>query len=210
MLKVKDWDRFQHFKDRKPLWIKLYRDLLNDIQWHELSGDDAKTLVMLWLISSENDGELPSIKELAFRFRMQEKPIKTTISRLSHWLIQDDINLIHDNNLISEEYQDGIAAIPLARSLEKRREEKISDNGFDIFWKTYPKKKAKPAAEKAFRTQKINGELPDILKDIESRAQTPDWIKEGGQFVPYPATYLNNRLWEDENQQGQSSLGVFL
>ena len=123
MLKVKDWDRFQHFKDRKPLWIKLYRDLLNDIQWHELSGDDAKTLVMLWLISSENDGELPSIKELAFRFRMQEKPIKTTISRLSHWLIQDDINLIHDNNLISEEYQDGIAAIPLARSLEKRRED---------------------------------------------------------------------------------------
>src|ERR1035437_8598213 len=108
-LRIKGWERFQHFKDRKPPWIKLYRDILDDLQWHELSGDDAKMLVMLWLIGSENDGSLPTEKELAFRLRTAEKSIKSSVSRLSHWLIQDDINAIsqgnNDINAISTRYQ---------------------------------------------------------------------------------------------------------
>jgi hypothetical protein len=54
--RVKNWKKFQHFKDRSPPWIKLYRDLLDDPDWHELSGDEAKALVMIWLVASENDG----------------------------------------------------------------------------------------------------------------------------------------------------------
>ena len=50
---------------------------------------------------------------------------------------------------------------------------------------------------KAFKAQKINGELPDILRDIESRVSSDDWKKEGGKYVPNPATYLNQRRWED-------------
>lgn len=111
-IKIKNWEKFQHFKDRKPLWVKLYRDLLDDIEWHELDPLSAKTLVSLWLLSSENDGELPEIKGIAFRLRTTETTIKTTISKLSHWLIQDDINLISDGHQ---------ANIPHA--LAERREE---------------------------------------------------------------------------------------
>ena len=95
--KVKNWSKHQHFKDRRPPWIKLYRDILDDIEWHELSGDDAKTLVMLWLIASENSGELPDIKALAFRLRTSTKAAESQLNRLCNWLIstryQDDINL---------------------------------------------------------------------------------------------------------------------
>jgi hypothetical protein len=28
--RVKDWTKFQHFKDRRPPWIKLYRDILDN------------------------------------------------------------------------------------------------------------------------------------------------------------------------------------
>ena len=108
-MRIKNWDRFQHFKDRKPIWIKLYRDLLDDLNWHELDGKSAKALVMIWLIASEDLGKLPEIKTLAFRLRMSEKETKEVVTKLSQWLEQDDINTISDG------YQDDMP--------EKRREE---------------------------------------------------------------------------------------
>lgn len=108
-LRVKNWDNFQHFKDRKPIWIKLYRELLDDIQWHELDAKSSKVLVMLWLLASENDGDLPDLKTISFRLRMSESDISSCISKLSHYLEQPDISTI------SSVYQEDI--------LEKRREE---------------------------------------------------------------------------------------
>lgn len=93
-MRIKDWHKFQHFKDRKPPWIKLYRDLLDDLQWHELDPQAAKILVMLWLIGSENDGNLPDTHALSFRLRISEKSLEATISKLGHWIIQDDIAAI--------------------------------------------------------------------------------------------------------------------
>ena len=94
-MRIRNWSKFQHFKDRRPPWVKLYRDILDDIEWHRLDGDSAKHLVMLWLLASEgDDGELPSLDEIAFRLRITEKQAKTTISKLSRWVIQDDITAI--------------------------------------------------------------------------------------------------------------------
>ena len=92
--RVKDWKKFQHFKDRRPPWIKLYRDLLDDPDWHELSGDEAKALVMIWLVASENDGYLPDSRTLAFRLRTGQREVDTLLKYLSHWLDRDDIEAI--------------------------------------------------------------------------------------------------------------------
>jgi hypothetical protein len=97
-MKIKNWHKFQHFKDRKPPWVKLYRDLLDDIEWHELEPKSAKVLVMLWLIASEEDGNIPEVKRLAFRLRMSEKDTEVCLSKLSHWVEQDDINTISDGH----------------------------------------------------------------------------------------------------------------
>ena len=73
------------------------------------------------------------------------------------------------------------------------------NNLFNLFWERYPKKLAKRDAEKAFA--KIN---PDeklfnlILEKLELYKQSEAWLKDGGQFIPYPATWLNGRRWEDE------------
>jgi hypothetical protein len=79
--------------------VKLYRDILDDLEWHELDPLAAKVLVMLWLIASENDGRIPDNKTLAFRLRLTELKTKEIIIKLSHWLEHDDINSI------SEQYQ---------------------------------------------------------------------------------------------------------
>ena len=93
-MRIKNWTKFQHFKDRRPPWVKLYRDILDDLEWHELDPLAAKVLVMLWLIASENEGRIPDNKTLAFRLRLTEVKTKEIVIKLSHWLEQDDINPI--------------------------------------------------------------------------------------------------------------------
>ena len=94
---IKDFAKFQHFKDRTPPWVKLYRDILDDPDWHELAPEAAKVLVMLWVIASEDEtkkGLLPEDKKLAFRLRLSEKNLRNILSQLTHWLIQVDITPI--------------------------------------------------------------------------------------------------------------------
>jgi len=116
--KIKNWHQFQHFKDRKPPWIKLYRDLLDDVHWHDLDPKAAKNLVMIWLIASEYDGELPDMKTLAFRLRVLENEAKSIVSKLSHWLVQTDISVI------SERYQVDSLEIETEKETEREVEGK--------------------------------------------------------------------------------------
>jgi len=111
-MRIKNWHKFQHFKDRRPPWVKLYRDILDDYEWHQLDPLSAKVLTMLWLIASEDDGRLPNIKTLAFRLRLTEKQTNESIKSLSHWLEQDDINVI------SSQYQDDLPETETERETE--------------------------------------------------------------------------------------------
>ena len=115
-MRIKNWLKFQHFKDRRPPWVKLYRDILDDIEWHELDPQAAKVLVMLWLIASEDDGNLPDIKKLAFRLRMTEKQTSDCIFKLSHWVEQDDIKPI------STRYQDDRLETETETETEREKE----------------------------------------------------------------------------------------
>ena len=196
-LKFRNWKQFQHFKDRRPPWIKLYRSLLDDHEWHLLDPDASKSLVMMWLLASEtDDGSLPAIKEIAFRLRTTENRIKSVLTKLSPWLLRDDISTISPQHLdittISPEYHDG----PSETETETETE---GNDGFMTFWHTYPKKKAKGDAEKAWKTLKPDKHLLSLILTAAERAKaSPDWTKDGGQFIPFPATWLRRKGWEDE------------
>ena len=71
--------------------------------------------------------------------------------------------------------------------------------GFAEFWKTYPKKVGKDAAEKAWnRKVKTPETIRAILEAVKTQAGSDAWKKDGGQFVPNPATWLNAGRWKDE------------
>lgn len=70
---------------------------------------------------------------------------------------------------------------------------------FDKFWKAYPKKKAKGAAEKAWAKIPNRADtLTLILNALAWQTASPEWKKDGGQFIKHPATYLNDKGWLDE------------
>jgi 5-methylcytosine-specific restriction endonuclease McrA len=90
---IRNWSKFQHFKTRNPSWIKLHHTILEDLDWHELNADDCKSLIMLWLVASEDQdlrGKLPDNRTLAFRLRVSEHEIKELINRLSRWICEDE------------------------------------------------------------------------------------------------------------------------
>jgi len=126
-MKIRNWEKFQHFKDRNPPWIKLYRGLLDDPDWHQLDPQSAKILVMLWLIASENHGELPESKRLSFRLRISEKDLQKSLERLQAWLYQDDIKMI------STRYQVDIPETETETERETERETETEDGKSEIF-----------------------------------------------------------------------------
>lgn len=124
-MQIKNWHEYQHYKDRDPKWIKLYKKILDDPEWHKLDGQSAKVLVMLWLLASEEHGELPGFHEIAFRLRVPEKTIESICSKLSHWLVQPA------SNTLAEPYQPASLERELYKEEKKREPHRaMSDTEF--------------------------------------------------------------------------------
>ena len=69
---------------------------------------------------------------------------------------------------------------------------------FNTFWALYPKKVAKADARKAWlQTKDIRPELTNLLTAITVACKTESWMKSGGAFIPYPATWLRGERWDD-------------
>ncbi len=83
---------------------------------------------------------------------------------------------------------------------KKERIGNIKDDGFCEFYKAYPKKVAKPAAQKAF-TAKVKGmgedELLDFIDKLLFKASV-QFKETEKQFIPNPSTYLNQERYNDE------------
>ena len=75
----------------------------------------------------------------------------------------------------------------------------VKNTMFSEFWNIYPKKTAKPIAEKAFNKINPSEELFAIIKTaVIEQSKSIGWKKDGGQYIPYPATWLNSEQWNDE------------
>jgi hypothetical protein len=61
-LRVKGWDRFQHYKkkDGPVLWIKLYRTVLTDPEFQALSVPNRYRLIAIWLLAGDKGGLIPA------------------------------------------------------------------------------------------------------------------------------------------------------
>lgn len=71
-------------------------------------------------------------------------------------------------------------------------------DAFEIWWQAYPRKTAKGAARKSFAKAITLTTLDVMLAALEWQRTQEQWVKDGGQFIPMPATYLNQERWEDE------------
>lgn len=91
------------------------------------------------------------------------------------------------------------------KRIEKKRKEEIK-NRFGTFWKIYPNKQGKTKALAAWIKHIDSVELADsVTQHIKTRAVSDQqWLKDGGQYIPLPTTFLNQCRWEDEYKTSSS------
>ena len=76
-----------------------------------------------------------------------------------------------------------------------------AEKNFELFWSAYPNKKSKKAAFEKFKRIDFNkNSFESIMYSLEKQKQSSDWIKNGGQYVPMPQTWIFNERWTDEVQ----------
>ena len=80
----KNWATFQHYKDRKPPWIKLHRGLLDDYEFLRLPLASQALAPRIWLLASEYDGGkiTASLDEIAFRLHVAESDLREALKPL--------------------------------------------------------------------------------------------------------------------------------
>jgi len=95
-----------------------------------------------------------------------------------------------------------IRSTPMRTKVRNGATKKIkpdADPGFAVFWDAYPKKLDKKKAAHAWAKLGPDAALVElIVADVKRRSDSPDWRRDGGQFIPYPATYLNGERFDDE------------
>jgi hypothetical protein len=55
---IPNWEKFQHYRDRDPRWIKNHRSLLTSEEYLDLSPGCRSILHGLWLVYASSDGQL--------------------------------------------------------------------------------------------------------------------------------------------------------
>lgn len=84
------------------------------------------------------------------------------------------------------------------------RKQDIYTASFDEFYSVYPNKKARQDALKAWVALKPDRALIDtIVADVNAKIDG-EWKNTKKKYIPYPATYLRGKRWEDE-QSGDST-----
>lgn len=75
----------------------------------------------------------------------------------------------------------------------------LIEERFSAFWKAYPRKSGKGGARKSWNRIAPTQELFEkIMAALEAAKSCEQWRKDNGQYIPYPATWLNQERWDDD------------
>lgn len=185
---IPTWKEYQHYKDRHPPWIKLHTSLLTSNTWVMLDDASRVLAIACMLIASRTDGKVPNdsgyIKRVAYLSSVDFAPL------ISVGFLKP-----------SSEMLASASTLQAKATTEERRGEDIYAQSFAAFWDAYPKKKAKADAQKAWRSARINGELGVVMSALEVQKRSDEWRKESGKYIPFPASWIRQRRWEDEQEE---------
>lgn len=85
------------------------------------------------------------------------------------------------------------------RGARQTRQLTAEPAGFQEWWQRYPRKVAKAAALKSWKALAPSEALQATMHAaLDVQRRSPQWMKDGGEFIPHPATWLSHKRWEDE------------
>lgn len=213
-LSIKNFEKYQHYKQRNPPWIKLYYELLDDDDFISMSITSRHHYMTLLLLAGRKNNLIPNdMKYLRKVMRLDEVPDLTELFDSGFLLASRK-----QSASISKRHlkQNALSETEYSETETKYSETKTETalcvaNDFETFWSRYPKQVGKKAARVAWDKSKDRPALETILEAVTRAAHSVQWMKDGGQFIPHPATWINQGRWDDQQQaKPLSVMGRFL
>ena len=184
----------------------------------EYDGNSGREDPLIWQAMETLRADIESFKQREANQKAEEEALKEKrrAAAKARWAIQNDANA---SKCIQADANDSSRTVCNADASENKNKNKnqkqkeskrVSDEppnacarAFDLFWDAYPRKTGKQDAIKAFQRLNPNDALMQtIIGAIDRQKLSPQWTKDGGQFIPHPATWINGRRWEDEMPKG--------
>lgn len=181
---------------------RLARMIGADIQYVNLK---IKLLVNLGVIVYSSDGVLEAVR---IRRDEQLRTVRKETGKLggnpkllknNKRLVKCKVNQNTENeyeNEIENEYEN-----------KKQKIDILDMSSFSVFWTAYPRKDGKSRASDVWSRLVKSGQVDDaflrkVIGAVEAQKSSKSWTKDGGEFIPLAATWLNGRRWEDEGVKG--------
>lgn len=86
---VKNFERFQHYKDRSPPWIRLYNSLLDDYEFGQLPDASKAHLSAIWLLASRYDNKIPLDPDWVARRINATEPVNLDLLAAKGFIVVD-------------------------------------------------------------------------------------------------------------------------
>lgn len=173
-LKIRNLQRFQHYRNRYPPWIKLHREILDNPGYCRL-GDSAWRLGLeLLLVTSESENG----------------HLETTPEELS-WRLRRTVTHADLEELVKARFLEPLEGPPAhADTPEAPETAQPGPNypeGFSAAWAAFPHRSGrskKAESLKLWKKLKLEPVANTVLAWIAYATQTDDWTKDSGRYVP--------------------------
>lgn len=205
-LRVKNWTAYQHYNDRQPPWIKAHSKVLDDLEWRSLTDAQKGQLFSIWVLAArihkdpKTDALVPADPRYLAALtgcQVTEKSLQTIVDKGFLIPCKRDAS-----GVLSDCYPSRDAHAHSASASVSVSEQGESEGDFDRFWDHYPRRVGKIDARKAWKqTAKIRPPIDDLIAALDRLAVSRAWLKDSGQYVPNPATWLRRGGWDDEVRQ---------
>jgi hypothetical protein len=199
---VKNFEKFQHYKDRAPPWIKLYNELLDDYEFGLLPDASKMHLIAIWLLASRSENKIPFDPAwVARRINATEKVNLPLLAERGFILLDQELQGVEQD-----------ASTPLAKCLSREREEGETekrrtlvahapkDEQFEELRKAYPKRKGGdpgPPAAKLFSAAVKSGTEAQAIIDGAKRFAAEESQNINTPYIPQLVKWLRDKRWLD-------------
>lgn len=205
---VKNFERFQHYKDRSPPWIKFYNETLDDYQFGCLQDASKAHLMQIWLLASRSNNQLPYDPDWIARRINATSDVDLDVLVDAGFIVPDQAlqGAEHDASkslaeCLPREREEGEGEKEGETDTRRSRAERIPAGDFEEWYKAYPRHEGKGAARTKYAAARKKVSKQTLLDGAKRSAK--EYAGREKKHIPHPATWLHQERWDDEYAKEQ-------
>jgi hypothetical protein len=212
VLKVKNWAKFQHYKHRRPPWIKLVTDTFQNYEFSCLQDASKLLAIGIWTLASRSklgDGSVPEdflwIKEQLLigsdkEFAVTEENLQELINK---GFIVRRSRKQDASTMLAPCKQKGVTETETETDRDLLRKSLVRDlqkRAFVTLWNAWPRHDKRQNTYQKF-LQVSNGSVELVLARGLQQVKLWEIEKREKRFVPMLATWLHQKRFDTEPEE---------